>query len=66
MKYSITVINSIHIKDTNSVCIYRNCDILKIYTVLVGGAIYMTAMIVSLYEGSYKQEIIQSLLPYFN
>ena len=35
---------------------------MKIHTVLVGRAIYMMAIIVSLYEGSYKQEIIQSLL----
>ena len=47
MKHLITAINSIHIKDTNCVCIY-NIGMHLVYgdhTVLVGGAICIKAMI---------------------
>ena len=51
VKYLITAINSINIEDTNSACsIYHNWDILKLLVlVMVGVAIYMIAMTVSMF-----------------
>ena len=50
VKYFIPVVNSIHIKDTNNVCIYHNWDTVSTWRYVQGGvAIYMIVMAVSLF-----------------